>query len=263
MVWLLDYEKIISEYEGMINKRQAEKLEQEGYNFCLSLSGPNRISVGELSSLIEERGEGLIKNEFKNMFYSVNIKDKIYRIFNEESIKSYKLFGAKRLVVIGPSPNTIKFFISSKLSKKLDNPSRLVKSNDEIIISNALVNLHNDFLYSGKDTDLIKADKGRLRLEPYMEIDHSTGNTRIFARILDSSTCKISRGNKDLELKLDLGSKPVNLVLEGSSIKCTKDFQPGDGIFAEFCRPIKSDNGLSLIADNYSRVVLVKKSKRQ
>ncbi len=261
----MDYEKLINEYEGMINKKQAQKLEGDGYNFCMSLSGPNSISVKELISLIEDKKEDLIRNEFKNMFYSVNIRDKIYRIFNENSIKSYKLFGAKRLIVIGLSPDTMKFFISAKLSKKLDKPNKIVKSNDEIMISNAIVNLHDDFLYSGKDTDLIKVDRSRPKLEPYMEMDHSMGNTRVLAKIVGSNTNKIARGNRDghLELKLDLGNKPLNLVLEGSSIKCVKEFHPGDYIFAEFCRPIKANNCLSLIADNYSRVVLFGRSKHQ
>ncbi|ASI14092.1 hypothetical protein Mia14_0799 [Candidatus Mancarchaeum acidiphilum] len=259
----MDYEKIIDEYEGMINKDQAGKLKYEGYNFCASLSGPECISVEELASLIEEKRDDLIKNEFKNMFYSANIKDRVYRIFNEESIKSYRLFGAKRLVVIGSSPNTLKFFVSSRLSKKLDKANKLVKSSDEIVISNALVNLHNDFLYSGKDTDLKKVDKGRSKQEPYMEMDHSTGNTRIFAKISSLDSSKIIRSGKDssLELKLDLGSKMLNLILEGSSLKCVKEFNPGDNIFAEFCRLVKADKGLSMVADNYSRVVLIKQSK--
>ncbi|MEM0149641.1 MAG: hypothetical protein QXW10_01970 [Candidatus Micrarchaeaceae archaeon] len=258
---------IIDAYGGMISSSQAHALAGSIAHITDGKKGAQDITnVAALLELVgaqpAQKGSQLFPPGGKSSTYTVNIQDKIYRIFNPVTFTYNNRQQSRRTIVMGSEGYTIKFILKEKLSEFID--SNVFERGDIVIVKNASFDSVSGELLSMPGTMINKVmpapesaiiDYSRLR-EGMKSIDIigkivELGPVRYVNRLgggqVAVSDCTIS----NLEAS-------VAVSLWGSSALATSRLSAGDFVKIEFCSTVFKNGAIGIYANELSRIVASK-----
>lgn len=250
-------EDIIDEFSGLITRKQAIALDRSG-SPILQEQGrkrnpkrPAAIKVKELVSRIDD---------IDTVSSTIDIEDKIYRVFNPSRVKTMKGETDRRMIVLGEEGMALPVSLIGSSSELLD--TERIERGDTVVVRNLILNSERDRLYgtsrttiamasksvdeSGQTSDFSSLKQGYADvIGKVIEID-PIGYTDSNGRRTAVSACTITDSRESMRVSL-----------WGSSALCTERMSVNNYIKIEFCRLSEKDGLKTAAADSSSRILVL------
>ncbi|MGC8669576.1 MAG: hypothetical protein ACP5TL_00265 [Candidatus Micrarchaeia archaeon] len=260
----IDLNSFIDRYGGMISRAKAQEIQAEQ-------SGEDKkrfadfTNIAALLDFIDTKGiknAGNLLGERGNQTYSINIQDRIYRIFNPISYTLNNKVQQKRTIVLGSEGATIKFIVKGRLSEFIDNNA--FERGDTVIIKNAILDSSME-LVSSQNTMINKIMPApETAIVDYSKLYEGMRNIDIIGKFIEIGPVRyVNRlGGEDKvavsdSVITDLENS-VSASLWGSSALATSKIGVNEFVKIEFCSVVPKNGTVSIYANDLSRVVASK-----
>ncbi|MGC9190356.1 MAG: hypothetical protein ACP5FR_00370 [Candidatus Micrarchaeia archaeon] len=153
---MVSVSEVIDNYDGMITRAQASVIASNGNDFAAKLGADDITSIKALSeffSMLGKQGAPLLGKQNEKA-YTVNVQDRIYRVFNPVEYVVNGRQNTKRTIVLGSEGSTMKFNIKGKLSDFID--ANAFERGDMVIVKNAVLDTSTGELSSISSTMINK-----------------------------------------------------------------------------------------------------------
>jgi hypothetical protein len=246
-------EEIIDRFSGMITKEQAAALSDRGGEH----DGVLR-NVEDLLVLINKRTDKDTHAVADSNPFTVNVKEKVYRIFNPVTLTQGGVQTSRRSVVLGSENRTLKLNLRSRLSEFIDTEA--FERGDVIEVDNAILDPVRGELVEGIGTVMRRVSPAKHdAIVDYDALGNEMRNIDVIGKIVEMSSVRYAGiSGKRLAVSdcvlTDL-KRSVNASLWGSSALATARIKINDFVKIEFCRTGTGRNGLVLHASDLSRIV--------
>ncbi|MDE1871365.1 MAG: hypothetical protein KGI06_03950 [Candidatus Micrarchaeota archaeon] len=236
-----DLEKVVDKFSGFITREQAEYI-LENTNHQATKTN---FTIKELLSSIDAKREN----------NTVNIKDKVYRIFNPTGNGSV---AKKRIMILGEEGSTMALSLDGKLSESVDiNP---FERGDNVLVSNAVLDLSSGLkLTSTSNINRITQSK----VEPiadYSSIKEELRKVDVAGRVVEISPIRyVNRLGSQGQIAVascvvtDLANT-MNASCWGSSALVTAGLKANDFVKMEFCDVRMWNGKLHIYVNDDSRI---------
>ena len=151
-----DLEKVVDKFSGFITKEQAESLLKAESDPQSKSSSEARKPTTDVKTLLKNipKKPPQAKLETPGPESIVNVKDRIYRIFNPSSTNMKGREITKRTVILGEEGSTIVLSLRDKLSDFID--INTFERGDTVIVNNAVLGSSDGELKSSQNTIINK-----------------------------------------------------------------------------------------------------------
>lgn len=238
-------EEVVDKFSGMITPKQAHDLIASG-NFSRHEQIKGTTDVQALQQFIDaNKGR-------PQQLYTVNVHDRVYRIFNAVS--------KRRIIVLGSEGNTAKLNLTGKLSDLLD--SAPIERGNTITVKNAVLGMPNGELGVDRDTTLSKATEGMLAscVCDYTLLSDGMRNIDIAGKIVEIGQVRhVNRlGNSGhvpvVDCVITDNKSIARLSLWESSALIAAEMRINDTVKIEFCNVRINDSKIEIYANSLSRI---------
>jgi hypothetical protein len=266
---MIDAEKLVEKFSGFITKEQAEAIlkNEPFFDQKKPASRNTTLNVKKLLDLIGPANPQM-KLDGKDTT-SVNVKDKVYRIFNPLEAKENGSDTKRRKMILGEEGLTIALNIRGPLSDYVDSYG--LERGDTIIIKNALVDPTTASLKSGVNTTIERViDSTNDVIADYAKVTEDTRKIDIVGKILEIGQIRnVSKPGSNIQspvasCTITDSSNIIDASFWGSSALATKNLKANDLVKIEFCDLKIKEGKLQLYANDDSRVlasgIVVKRS---
>ena len=248
---------IIDKFNGMISKEQAESvLGAHSSNIAaLRLADNGMFDVASLNALLislKEHPTSSTQN------YTVNVSDRIYRIFNPTPLSEYSQSKEKRTIVLGREGNSIAIALFGKASEFID--LNAFERNDTITIKNIILNTQKSELQSNRYTVLSKIHQSMDYISNFSILGDGQRNINLIGSLVEISPIRYV-GKQDSKVQVATsraiifdGKMTLPLSLWGSSALATAKFNLNSYAKLEFCNVLSRDGKLEVQANDSSRI---------
>lgn len=254
---------IIDRFSGMITREQAESILRKRD------SGDNieRLILGsDASANASELLDLALRKEIRSVIPSlnVNIRDAVYRVFNDTAVYTAKGITNRRKVAIGSEGRTVIIEMMGRQSDAIDR-ERIERGN-RIYITNTIFNLYNGKLYTTTSSKISNESVSESR---YISIDDinrdlNAKNLDVIGVVADLAnyvTARNSMKEAYSSCTLKGHTNSAKLHMWGSSAILSKRISDGDTIKVEFCTVSNTDGQISVNAWDSSRILVLKRGR--
>ncbi len=267
---MVSVSEVIDNYDGMITRAQASAIANNGNDFAAKLGADDITSIKALSeffSMLGRQGAPLLGKQNEKA-YTVNVQDRIYRVFNPVEYVINGRQNTKRTIVLGSEGSTMKFNIKGKLSDFID--ANAFERGDMVIVKNAVLDTSTGELSSISSTMINKVMPSTIMpIYDYSTLREGMKNIDIVGKVLELGPVRyVNRltGSGQIAVVdaiLSDMSSTIKASLWGSSATLTAKLNVGDFIKIEFCNIIARNGSLEIYASDLSRVVSNKLFERK
>lgn len=257
-----DLEKVVDKFSGFITKEQAEfilKSESEADQRSTGDARKPNMNVKELLNSISSKKPQEKPSE--NGSNLVNVKDRIYRIFNPSSsnIKGREVI--QRTIILGEEGSTIVLSLRDKLAEFIDING--FERGDLIMVNNVVLDYATGELKSGQNTVINRISPSKKDcITDYSLINGESRKVDIIGRIVEISSIRhVTRLGKNGEIAVAscVITDSKNLIdasFWGSSAITTTTMKTNDSVKIEFCDIRNRDGKFQIYANDDSRVTV-------
>ena len=259
-------DEIVDNFSGMITRKQAQILSEEleyGYVARQGVSSKEVINVKNLLEFVSMKvspAKSLVHNTSKQGTYTVNLEDRIYRIFNLMEYPSQARRLLRRTVVLGTENLTIKLNLFGKIAEFIDINGFEV--DDLVLIKNALFDIASGELSSTGKTVINRISPSYSGITDYSTLRDGMKNISVIGKVMEIDPIRyVSRLNSDGQIavagcKITDHANVVTVSLWESSAIATTKLNVNDFVKFEFCG-VRSRNDLpEIYCNNLSRVLV-------
>ncbi len=258
-----EVESIIDKFSGMITRGQAESIMRG----CGSGVGPEHILLdNEASATVSELLDLSSKEEIRSAIPSlnVNVRDVVYRVFNDMRTSTAKGATNRRRVAIGSEGRTIIIEMMGRQSDTIDSDK--IERGDTITVTNTIFNLYNSTLYTTTRSKVIRegGESGAHMGIDDINPDLNVKNVDVFGEVTGvqdpiNTDAGIRGASSSCTLKGALHT--AKLYMWGSSAMASKGLSDGDIVKVEFCTVSNTDGQISINAWDSSRILVLKRGR--
>ncbi len=259
-----DLEKVIDKFSGFITKEQAEYILKAESDASSRPSGETRkpsSNVKELLDSITPKRQQEKPEDSNTGNPIVNVKDRIYRIFNPVSTNIKGRETTRRTIILGEEGSTILFNLRDKLSDFIDING--FERGDTVMASNLVFDPSAVELRSGQNTVINKTSPTKIvAIIDYSIIKEELRKVDVIGRIIEISPIRhVNRLGKAGQIAVAscLITDSVNSIdasFWGSSAITTASLKTNDCVKLEFCDVRMRDGKLQIYVNDDSRVVV-------
>lgn len=240
-------EEVVDKFSGMITPSQAQELIASG-----NLSSyPHNKDVNNVQTLLQFIETN--KDRQTSQFYSVNIQDSVYRVFNPIS--------KRRMMVLGREGATAKLALIGKLSDTVD--SDCIERGDTVLINGAILDTKAEELMADRDTAISKVSSVRPQnfFADYSQLKDGMRNIDILGKVVEIGEIRqVSRlGNAGQVPVIDCvitdGKTTARLSLLESSAFLAVQLKVNDPVKIEFCNVRINADRVEIYANSLSRLL--------
>ncbi len=254
-------EDVIDGFSGFVTRRQALSMSMS--DSPSAKSQRQGMSPGSSSTVSVQ---GLIDRAYlhDHQDATVDIKDIVYRIFNPSRIKTIKGETDRRIVVLGREGATLPLSLIGSSSDFMD--AERIERGDSVVARNLVLSPEKDMLYGTGSTAIVRTAKSMDG--PVSVSDISSVSSKYVdvvgkvteidqiryikkeSRVITASACTITDSKES-----------VRISLFGSSATYISNMPVSRYMKVEFCRISDREGTRSLIADSYSRILKLGRTK--
>jgi ssDNA-binding replication factor A large subunit len=246
---------VVDKFSGFLTKEQAERLLKEGEEFLAKpATAPKRhYSAKELLSPNDT--ENTIQTDLP-----INVKDRIYRIFNANASMINGREAKRRKVILGEEGCTIVLNLKDRLSDLID--LQAFERGDVITVNNVFIDPNSNELKSIENTSINRLRPSQTEpVTDYSKIDTELKKIDFIGRIVEIGIVKyttiLDRPGKipvsECVITDSLNSIPVSFW--GSSAISTEKLKTNDAIKIEFCDVKIYEGKPHIYANDNSRII--------
>jgi hypothetical protein len=253
-------DEVVDGLSGMITREQAKALlENGGVPQTPSEKTASRdvTDAAGVLKLIEVRRQGKAPRSSGSDAITVNLQDKIYRIFNPVYLGQDTRM-ERRSLVVGTEGYAIRINLS-RLSSFMD--AAAFERGDTVLVGNALLDLQNRELKEGKDTSIRRLFPTRHECTlDYSKLSAGMRNIDVMGKVVEVLPVKqvgslrgASVAVAGCTLKGLNGS--IGVSLWESSALAISNIRVNDAVKIEFCSVRARNGNVEICANGLSRVV--------
>lgn len=258
-------EEVIDNFLGMITRKQAQMLTNQRESGGVKKEAYPIREVTSVKSLLEfAHMKGLpeknLLSDAKHDIYTVNLEDRIYRIFNLVKHASQERNLPTRTMVLGSENSTVRLNLSGKISEFIDING--FEAGDLVLVKNILFEPIKSELRSTSKTVISRLSPSRLGITDYSKLLQGMKNISLIGKVIEIDPIRhVSRLNSGEQVAVagckitDLNETVSVSFWESSAIATTK-FNLNDFIKLEFCSIHAKNNFLEVYCNNFSRVLI-------
>ena len=260
---MVSAEDVLEEFSGLISRKDAELIASS------SASAPvrtheNNNDIIDVVGLLEfiTANSGAVKQlnagQQAGADYTVNIKDRVYRVFNQIEYNYGGRKGVKRDVVLGREGKTIRLTLFDNLSRLADTTP--LERGDTVLVRNAALDVRSGVLKGVSRTVVLRMSPSQEGIGDYSLLKGGEKNIDVVGKIVEINPIRyVNRldgggqiGVVDCVIS-DLKDS-MNVVLWGSSALATASMNANEFMKIEFCSVRERNGTKEVYATETSRV---------
>jgi hypothetical protein len=259
-----DLEEVVDRFSGFLTKSQVEDLLKDGsYNQLNALNNAKKANynVKELLKYIgstkPQEANALSSNAIEAQ--RINVRDRIYRIFNPQITNIKGTETPRRTIILGEEGSTVALSLREKLSDLID--MNAFERGDTVMVSNVVLAAENAEIRPTQSTVINKMSPSRFGVvNDYSRINEEMRRVDVIGRTLEISPIRhVSRlGNGgQIAVASCVMTDSVNVIdasFWGSSAMATTPMRANEVIKIEFCDIRMRDGRFQVYANDDSRV---------
>ncbi len=243
---------VLDSYGGMISRKQAQELSAGAG----ARSERDVTNVSAFLEYVNAKSDNRLVRENAESAYTVNIQDRIYRIFNPMEYGKQK----RRTIVLGSEGATIRMVLRGKLVDFID--SNVFERGDIVLIRNAAYDPQRNWLTGIYNTMINKIMPSPLQpITDFSQLHEGMKNIDILGKITEIGPIRyVNRLTGEGRIAVsdcmlsDL-EKSISASLWGSSALMTSKLTVNDYVKIEFCNVVSRNSNMELYANDLSRIV--------
>jgi len=259
-------DEIVDNFSGMITRKQAQILADELEHNSVAKLGTPMKEVTNVRGLLEFAAmKGIPTGGFAQSVsvqgtYTVNLEDRIYRIFNLMDYGLQMRKPPRRTIVLGAENSTIRLNLFGKAAEFIDINGFEVE--DLVLVKNVLFSIASGELRSTGKTVMSRLSPSYSGITDYSRLTEGMKNTSVIGRVIEIDPIRyVNRLNSEGQIAV-AGCKISDLVnvipvsLWESSAIVTTRLNLNDFVKLEFCSVRSRNNSLEIYCNNLSRVLV-------
>lgn len=261
---------LLEELSGMVSRRDAELLagaEGQAQNKAQRpYAGVNDVTdVVELLEFANANSmvsTPLVEGQ-KVAEYAVNVRDRIYRVFNQADYNYGNARGVKRELVLGREGRTVRLTLFNNLSRLVDITP--FERGDTVLVRNAVLNVAGGTLKGTSRTVLLRLSPSGGGITNFSALKGGERNIDIIGKVVEIYPIKyVNRLDAEGQIGVancvisDL-NESMNVAMWGSSAIATANINANDVIKIEFCS-VRERNGVKEVYATETSRILASKS---
>ncbi len=260
---MVSAEDVMEDFSGMISRKDAELIASSSAPIPSRTHGSSDdiIDVVGLLEFITANGstaKQLNAEQQTSADYAVNIRDRVYRIFNQVEYSYGGRKGVKRDIVLGREGKTIRLTLFDNLSKLAD--ATPLERGDVILVRNAALDMRNGILKGVSKTIVLRMSPSQEGIGDYSLLKGGEKNIDVIGKIVEINPIRyVNRLDGSGQIGVvdcvisDLKDS-MNAVLWGSSALATANMNVNDFMKIEFCSVREKNGTKEVYATETSRV---------
>jgi hypothetical protein len=253
-----DIEATIDKFSGFITKEQAKYI-LAGYTEQQPTPS-QRKSNTTVKELLDTVSNAKKNDPNYTNSVTVNVKDRIYRIFNPQNINVKGRESKRRIVILGEEGSTIALNLRDNLSEFMDINS--FERGDTVTVNNVFLDLATTELKSAQNTIINRVSPSQLgAITNYSTIKEELRKIDIIGRIVEISPIRhVNRLGRPGQIAaasciVTDYANTIDASFWGSSAIITANLKPNDFIKMEFCDVRSREGRMQIYVNDDSRVV--------
>ena len=256
-------EDVLEELSGMIGRKDAERIAAGGSGAPADM-GSSSTDVTDVVGLLEFINAGGRSAAPFNApggstsGYLVDLKDRLYRVFNQTEFDYGNRKGVRREIVLGHEGKTIRLRLFDNLSRLIDTTP--FERGDIVFVRNAALEEGRGTLKGINKTTIIRVSQSHGGISDFALLKGGERDIDIIGKVVEIGPVKYV-GRLDGEGQIGVSnciisdlSETINATLWGSSAYATANIGVGDFIKIEFCNVRENEGSRVIYATDASRV---------
>lgn len=262
-------EDLLEELSGMISRSDAELLAESAEQMKgeTQRSDIRANDVTDVAELLEfANANSVVRTPFieeqKTVEYIVNVKDRLYRVFNQVDYDYRNGKGVKRELVLGREGKTARLTLFNNFSRLID--AAPFERGDTVLVRNAVLNVGNGTLKSTSRTVLLRVSPSGSGITNFSLLKGGERNIDIIGKVVEIYPIRYVN-RLDAEGQIGVAncvisdmSESMNVAMWGSSALATININVNDAVKIEFCSVRIRNDVKEVYATDTSRILVNK-----